>query len=338
MARNTTMASPTVKCPVCGSRVEEVDLGRAGLTIEQLNILRKHIKEATFGSLLQIADAVMKRLEPDKMGQELSSKEMILEVRKVQKDLTEILGKIAGPAIGKIGEEITIKDLKTACPQDEFSEENSSKQGTDIVATVIEDKRPTGTIAISVKYDNTWKREFIRQLEKNMKQEGTPFGILVTKSFPKEALNDKVWLKETTTGVMLVAKPEYASVVYCGYRLATIAWNEAKKNIKDAESRIRERDRIFNAVVEWINGKEFNAVLDNLHDAYELSEATDKVAKSLRRYTEQQVKQMLKNQEDLREKLMQAEMAVQKLKELLNTSNGDGKKPSPKSISLKLLT
>lgn len=329
MATDSIVAS-RVKCPVCGSAVTETDLGRAGLTKEELTILKRHMRDATFGAMLQLVDIGMKRLNPEKMSQDLIMKDAVAEIYKA---VDEVREKIAGPAIGKIGETIAIKDFKAVMPNDEFSDEKSDK-GTDIVATVIEDKVSVGKIAISVKYDNSWKSEFIQQLVRNMKHEATNFGILVTKSFPKEALSDKAWVKETSTGgMMLVVKPEYASVAYYGYRQAVIAWHEADRSVKDAESRIKERNRVFNAIVEWIKGKQFNAVLSSIDDACKLSEATDSLAENLLNYTEQRVKKMWETQKQLRTSLASAETAIQELKELLKPSDGDGGKNHPSNGS-----
>lgn len=156
------------KCPLCSSTVMEPELGRAGITKEQLQILRRHVKEETFGLVIQLVDITMRKLDPDKIGLE---SEMKKAVSMIYQAIGEVNQKLSGTAVGKVGEMITIKDLKAVVPTDEFSDEKADKQGTDVIATVIESEKNVGKIAISIKYVLAWKIDFVHQLNKNMKQE-----------------------------------------------------------------------------------------------------------------------------------------------------------------------
>lgn len=286
MATVTKPVASKTKCPVCGSTVSEMDLGRAGVTAEELVVLRRHIKQGTFGLMLRIAEAAMRRINPDKMSEELVIKEALAEFTRTVNGLNE---RILGPAIGKVGEMMTIQDFKSIATMDTFSDEKASKQGTDIVAIVTEDKTPVGKVAISVKYDNTWKSEFIHQLTKNIGQEGTKFGILVTKAMPSDRLNDKAYVREDKAGnLILVAKPEYAAVAYYGFRQAVIAWNKAQRFVRDAKSQFESHQHVARAVIGWVNGQQFKTVMKKLDEAYNLSNQTDDMANKIKKYIDVQ--------------------------------------------------
>ena len=324
-----------IRCPLCDSLVNESTLGILGLTKEELAIAQKYIKEKTFGRLVRLADAMMPKLNPDRINQEIAIKSIFDNILQaignqglstktafsdIDRRINEMRERIVGPGIGKLGQIISIKDLKSLVWNDDFTEEKADSHGTDIIATAKENKILVGKIAISVKYDTKWQIQFINQLQNNMKHENTNFGILVSKSFPEEALNDKAYAREGTNGEMiLLVKPEYAPVAYYGFRQAVIARHEADKIAKTAETRLREQSRILNAVVEWLNGQQFRMVINMIDSIRELSEETDSITENLWNYVEQKIKRIQKVQKDLRYSLSEAKLAVEELKELLKT-------------------
>lgn len=346
--KNVATASLKCKCPLCGTLVKEAELGRAGVTNAELEIVRRHVRGGTFGKLLQLLDIVFGKIDPERMNKELLTKNAISEVlravggqelsakkgvEEILKVLNEIRLKVAGPAIGKVGEAITLKEFKAATPGDEFSEDKADKRGTDIIATVKENKKVQGKIAISVKYDSQWKSEFIRQLEDNMKHEGTDFGILATTSMPKEALSDKIIVTETANdGILLVVNQEYASVAYQGLRLAVIAWEHARKKINDAQQRIDEKAKVFKAVADWVNGRKLKETLDYLSACRRLSEETDEVAMQLRDHTVRKVKGLLEMQQNMRNNLGYATDAISELKNLLSGEGRGRSDPSTPNV------
>jgi len=309
------LESTRTKCPVCSSTVNEIELGRAGLTNEQIRTLRRHIKEETFGLLVQLVDITMRKIDPDKLGLESEMKRAVAEL---QRTIESVNQKLDGTAIGKIGEIITIKDLKAVVPSDEFSEENAAKGGTDIIATIKENSEAIGKIAISVKYDLAWKSEFITQLNKNMKQEGTNFGILVTKDFPRESLSDKAYVKERAGGMILVVKPEYVSVAYSGYRLAVIAELDAKVSIRNMQERLEKHQTINKAIVEWIGGEGFMTATHNIDNAIENSNKTTGMLNNIEKYVVREIGKAKDEQDSLRQVLENSRIAVQDLKNRLN--------------------
>ncbi len=240
---------PRKSCPVCRTLLDELEFAQAGLTKEQLQILKRHRDNNTLGHLIHLVDIFASKMNVDQALQESDQKQAMTKLEnmilQVGGGLTELIDRIAGPGVGAVGEKITIKDLKSLCPTDEFTAEKASKHGTDIVATVKNNDSEFGKVAISVKYVAQWEGEFLRQLRKNMKQEHTPFGLLVTKVFPSDALNDRAYAKTAKPGEMLLlVKPEYAAIAYYCFKKAVIAWEKANTIIKDEKEKIREQKRI----------------------------------------------------------------------------------------------
>lgn len=139
----------SIKCPICDSKVEEQNLARLGLTKEELAILKAHKNDETFGKYLHLVDLTMKRMDPEKLATESEMKRAITQL---QKTIEGVQAAVTGTAIGKVGELVTVKELKSAFPQDNFSDENANKGDTDIIATIIENGNEQAKVAISCKY------------------------------------------------------------------------------------------------------------------------------------------------------------------------------------------
>ncbi|MGA9845974.1 MAG: hypothetical protein WBQ25_27035, partial [Nitrososphaeraceae archaeon] len=179
-----------IRCPFCDSLVNESTLGILDLTKEELAIAQKYIKEKTFGRLVRLADAIMPKINPDRINQEIAIKSIfdnilqaignqglstksnfqeILQaignqglstktaISDIDRRINEMRERIVGPGIGKLGQTITIKDLKSLVWDDDFTEEKADSHGTDIIESVKENKILVGKIAISVKYDTKWQ-------------------------------------------------------------------------------------------------------------------------------------------------------------------------------------
>ena len=65
--------------------------------------------------------------------------------------LVEIQKKIVGVGIGHVGEIAVAKELKSACPDDDFSDEKATKGETDITGKAKVKGSEMGTVVISVK-------------------------------------------------------------------------------------------------------------------------------------------------------------------------------------------
>ena len=144
--------------------------------------------------------------------------------------MNETRDRLFGISIGSVQEILSIKSLKQVCPVDNFSEEMASKHGTDIIASVMEhgpeyiNNEPmyhvcVGRISISVKKQQKWHSNFLDQLEKNIQDDKTRWGLLITAAFPAEALNENIWTARTATDrLVLIVKPAYAPIAYFAIR------------------------------------------------------------------------------------------------------------------------
>jgi hypothetical protein len=132
---------------------------------------------------------------------------------------SDILSKLSGSTIGKVQEKMTILELKSSFPNDQFSDEESDKHGTDIISTVWESGINLGKITISVKHQNRWSYQFVTQLEENIRTDNTRWGFLVTTTFPADALNHNIWTARTASNrLILLVKPQFVSIAYYAVR------------------------------------------------------------------------------------------------------------------------
>ena len=324
-------------CPVCESTISIKKLSEFGLTTKEFEILQKHKNNETLGACLHLVDILMDKIEPGTLSVESEVKNMIIELQNAKlsseaefkeilidvKDTAEdIKNRVAGTGIGKLGEIITVKELKAAFPFDNFTDEKAKKGGTDVIGTVIENGKELGTIAISSKYDVTWNHDFLDQLQKNMNTERTEFGILVTKSFPTEALDDKVhYLKNNN--VMLV-KPEFLSIAYGGFRRAMLEWSRGQNSIKQIEEKYKDTEHIINKVTEWIN-QESNPIVQQVVSIEKLSKKThDDLDKSFN-YIKKSFNQLHNTEDEKLEKLVIISEAISKLEEFLDSESKEVK-------------
>lgn len=133
--------------------------------------------------------------------------------------MDEMRERLFGVSIGTVQEKISVLYLKQACPCDNFSEEMASKHGTDIIASVMENGTCMGRISISVKKQMKWNTDFLEQLEKNIWNDKTRWGLLITAAFPNEALNQNIWTARTSTNrLVLIVKPGFAPTAYFAIR------------------------------------------------------------------------------------------------------------------------
>jgi hypothetical protein len=279
----------------------------------------------------------MEKIEPGKLTAQSEVQNMIMELQNAklssEAELRDILTKlsdatddiqkrIAGTGIGKLGEIITVKELKAAFPFDTFTDEKAKKAGTDVISTVIENGKEIGKIAISSKYDINWKNEFLEQLQKNMNTERTQFGILVTKSFPTQSLDDKVHYLQNNH-VMLV-KPEFLSIAYGGFRRAVLEWNKGQNSIKQIEEKYKDTEHIINQVTKWIN-QESNPIIKNIILSEKLSNQTHEVVDKFSNYTKRFCDHIHTIEDQKTEKLSIISDAVNELEKFLDSQSEDDK-------------
>jgi len=195
------LGSLLIECPKCGKKTNGWE-------------------EDHYGGVIQYYLKKLKHLTEDR----------VTELNQIRVNIEEIKDRIFGNAIGFLQETITILDLKKACPYDRFSEEMSLKHGTDILSEVIEDSITCGKISISVKHHQKWNSNFINQLEKNIGDDKSDAGLLVTTTFPGEALNKKTWTVRDSYGkLILLVTPELAPIAYYAVRQIVIQIKSIQK-------------------------------------------------------------------------------------------------------------
>jgi len=204
------------------------------------------------------------------------------KLKEIHQGIGSIREKIVGTGIGKIGEMATIRELQSAFKNDEFMDKHADEKGTDIVAEVKEDRKSLGKIVISVKYQDRWLGDFLRQLKENKEEERTQWGILVTKVFPANALNDHAILTDDGD---FVVKPEYVCMAYCGLRYAIkVKWEESQR-IPSEEEAMRREQMMIGVLQDWVRGIKFQILKKKLDQARKAAEATQKIVKDWQRYS-----------------------------------------------------
>ena len=155
-----------------------------------------------------------------------------------------------------------------------------------------------------------------------MKDDGSRFGILVTKAFPREALSSKAWVVDAEEGkTVILVKPEYASVCYFGMREALIHSFEKRKILNRKEEESNESDRTFKALMMWINGEEFEDAIRHIDDAKKATEETRNQVVLMRNYINNQLEKITKFQNSIEHNLLCTKGLVGKLRELLKSGS-----------------
>lgn len=247
-----------------------------------------------------------------------------MQYSELNQSIKEIKEKIIGTGIGNVSEMVTIRELKELVPSDSFSEARATKGGTDIIATVKENTTVRGTITISNKCTQKWESQFLSQINRDMKDDGSRFGILVTKAFPREALSSKAWIVDIEEGkTVILVKPEYASVCYFGLREALIYWFETRKMLKRKEEEFDESQKTFKALMIWINGEEFEESIRHIDNAKKATDETRNQVALMRNYINTQLDKVTKFQSSIEQNLIHVKSLVGKLREPLKSGSSE---------------
>ncbi len=327
------VSTEQIECPVCGQYTNIHDLGRAGLTPEELMRIRQYIQDGVLGKMLTIADLVNRRIDPTTTSMELSFNETLEEFGTRHNDkldqlarlLSGISEKIVGPGIGEVSEMIATEELRQAFPEDEF-DRSSAEHGTDIIAIVSDRKSEVGKISISIKDTKHWKSDYLEQLEKNMNQDSTKVGILITKKLPKGA-NPTGQVVHNNNHMFFLVHPQYALAVYAALRQVVIHMHQSEAYITTKEQELMQIGRISKALVKWISGNEYQEILNTLETIKTSSEETDGVLLQMQDYVDRHVKKGCDKQKKIRQEVLNAGSLLTGLKDLLKTSTqGDEEK------------
>lgn len=320
-----------VECPVCGQYTNIHDLGRAGLTPEELLQIRQYIKDGTLGKMLTLADMVNRRIDPTTTSMELSFNETLEKfgIRHEDKldELLRTLGgiseKIVGPGIGEVSEIIIAQEFMQTFPKDEFDTTQADKHGTDIIGTVFDNQNEVGKISISIKNTKAWKNEFVQQLEKNTSQDSAKIGILVSKTLPKRT-NPKGEVIHQNGRMFFLVSPQYAVASYAALRQVVINMHNTRQYIDTKEKELTKISKISKALAAWITGDEYREILRTLEKINENSEESRKELLGLQDYVDKKVKRVCDKQTSTQREILNADGLLTGLKELLRSESGDG--------------
>lgn len=236
------------------------------------------------------------------------------EIEKVNTAIQQIQQKIVGVGIGPVRELSVIRDLKSACPEDEFTDEKARKHGADIVATVKLKGHDMGKIVVSVKEHDSWNSDFIDQIKKNLKEEQTNWGILVSRVFPSSALNEKMYVEGNA---ILVVKTDYAAAAYLGLRHAVIHKNQAETLIRSQQERANLQEQIVGVLKEWAQGNRLKELFGKIDEARNATLETDDLMQKLQTYNERAIKSARDWQSKIRGYLQESNQILSELQEKL---------------------
>ena len=274
-------------CPFCGSATTNHDLGRSGLSISKMRWMLERIKDGTFNDLLTVAETFYQRMDPTSTSIELTVTKQLDEMQKITqtKDdklyemIRDIREQITGVEKGDVSEMIVSEKLQQAFTNDTFDRTQADRKGTDIVATVYDNKEEVDKISISVKDTSSWSNKFIEQLEKNMRQDGTSFGILVSKKLPKGAKSTGHIL-HSNGKTYCVVHHNHANAIYLVLRLLVIRLHKHQQYIEDKEQEIMQLGKIAKALAKWITSREYQNILTEMagieNSALNIQQLTEK--------------------------------------------------------------
>ncbi len=236
------------------------------------------------------------------------------EIEKMNVALQQIQQKIVGVGIGQVRELSVIKDLKAACPEDDFTDEKAKKHGADIIGIVKLKGHEIGKIVVSVKEHDSWNSDFIDQIKKNLREEQTDWGILVSKVFPSSALNEKLYVEGNG---ILVVRTEYAGAAYLGLRHAVIHKNQAETLLKSQQERTNLQEQIIGVLKDWVQGNRLKEIFGKMDEARAATVLTEDLMQKLQTYNERTIKSARDWQSKIRGYLQESNQILAELQEKL---------------------
>jgi len=260
-----------IPCPFCGSNTTIHDLGRVGLSIPKLKWIDERIQDGTFQDLISVAQMLYQRMEPTTTSLELTVTRQLDDLQRTaqSKDdkvidmLRDITEQITGVAKGDVSEMIVSEKLQQAFTQDTFDRTKADKKGTDIIGTIFDDKDEVGKISISVKDTTSWSSKFTEQLEENMRQDGTSFGILVSKKLPKGA-KPTGHVLHSNGKTYCIVHHNHVNSIYLVMRLLVIKLRQHQQYISDKEKEIMQLGKVSKALAKWIMSSEYQNILTEM--------------------------------------------------------------------------
>lgn len=316
-------AQDQIYCPFCGNETKVHDLGRIGLSPEKLAKLEEHIQNGTLGEILTIADTILQRLDPTSTSIELSTVKTLeaYQERSSKKfdEITKLIWKlnehVTGRPKGDVAEMIVSEQLTQHFTDDEFSRTKADKAGTDIVA-IIDKQNEIGKISISVKNTAKWSYKFTEQLDKNMSQDNTKFGILVSQTLPKGT---------PTTGQIFhsngftycIVHPKYVLPIYVLFRELIIRLAQNQQYLEDREKEIIKLGKVSSSLARWVDGREYKEILYTLDAIDQSRKDVDDLEDKLENYVISHGKKIKSQTTKIHQKLMNASGFLSNLESIL---------------------
>ena len=266
-------------------------------------------------------------MDPTATSTELAISEKIDQLRteltekqhKMNSTLAQIVG---GTGKGEVAEMLTSEILRQLFPQDEFDTTTASKGGSDLMAKVFDRKTEVGKITISIKNTKTWKSEYQEQIERNMEQDSTKVGILVTNKLPKKA-NPTGELIHNNGVLYCLVHPDHVKSLYVGLRQVVIYMHEAKQYITTKEQELMRIGHISKALAQWISGDEFKEIQQTLKEISEESNDTIQLLQKTQTSIIGSFKKANDKQSRIQQHVLNQTSLLSGLKNLLSKS-GDG--------------
>ena len=325
----TVIKNESINCPCCGIDVDVKDIERRGLKNGILIELDKQIRDGTLEETFAFAKSMRRQIDPSSTSAELAISEKIDQAFKVitekQHKMNGTLNSIVGgTGKGEIAETLISETFRQFFPKDEFDTKNASKGGSDLVAKVFDRKTEVGKITISIKNTKTWKHEYLEQIERNMEQDSTKVGILVTNKLQK---------KDNPTGELIhnngvlycLVHPDHVKSLYVGLRQVVIHMHETKQYITTKEQELMRIGHISKALAQWISGDEFEEIQRILDEIRKDSSETTELHQKIQNQMIRDIKKANDKQSSIQQQVLNQRSLLSGLKNLLSKS-GDGEK------------
>jgi hypothetical protein len=323
----TVIKNESINCPCCGTDVDVNDIERRGLKNGILIELDKQIRDGILEETFALATSMRRQIDPSSTSTELAISEKIDQAFKVitekQHKMNGTLNSIVGgTGKGEIAEMLISETFRQFFPQDEFDTKNAAKGGSDLVAKVFDRKTEVGKITISIKNTKTWKHEYLEQIERNMEQDSTKVGILVTNKLPKKA-NPTGELIHNNGVLYCLVHPDHVKSLYVGLRQVVIHMHETKQYITTKEQELMRIGHISKALAQWISGDEFKEIQGILDEIRKDSSETTELHQKIQNQMMRDIKKANDKQSSIQQHVLNQRSLLSRLKNLLSKS-GDG--------------
>jgi len=325
----TVIKNESINCPCCGIDVDVKDIERRGLKNGILIELDKQIRDGTLEETFAFAKSMRRQIDPSSTSTELAISEKLDQNFKVlterQHKMNSTLNSIVGgTGKGEIAEMLISETFRQLFPKDEFDTKNAAKGGSDLIAKVFDRKTEVGKITISIKNTKTWKHEYQEQIERNMEQDSTKVGILVTNKLPKKA-NPTGELIHNNGVLYCLVHPNHVKSLFVGLRQVVIHMHETKQYITSKEQELMRIGHISKALAQWISGNEFEEIQNILDEISKESNDTNQLLQKTQASIISNFKKANDKQNRIQQHVLNQSSLLSGLKNLLSKS-GDGEK------------